>query len=196
MWDMKAAAVLLSLFVAATLLAVIGSASRGPTSTSAPLPITTVVQHGGLCYRGTGLAGTECRSTVTITDRWISAPGARRRALKKTERAHLLSAIGQINADYLRTHPFRGLCPTGVDGLESIYRFRGFGRQLASCTYDLSGVRAVTLVNRLISQLGARRWGPTTTAGGGQIVRTTAPPGAADPARRLAGQHAGCPLAA
>jgi hypothetical protein len=192
---MKAAAALLSLFVTATFFAVIGSASRGPKSTSAPRPIATVVQHGGLCYRGTGLARTECRSTVTITDRWISAPGARRRALKKAERAHVLSAIRKINADYLRAHPFRGLCPTTIDGLESSYRFRGFGRQLASCTYDLSGVRAVTLVNRLISQLGARRWGPITTAGGGQTVRNTAPPGAADPARRITGQHAGSPLA-
>ena len=95
----------------------------------------------------------ECRSVATITDRWISAPGFRRRALRETERAQLLSAIGQIKAEYLRRHPFRGVCPTAYDGQESIYRFRGFGRELASCTYGLSGVRAVTLVNRLISRL-------------------------------------------
>ncbi len=80
--------------------------------------------------------------------------GRHRRALKKPDRARLLSAIGQINADHLRTHPFLGTCPTSLDGRESIYRFRGFGRQLASCTYDLSGVTAVSLVNRLIGQLG------------------------------------------
>ena len=147
---MKAAIVLVLLVVMAATLAGKGPAS---SSTSPPLPIATVVRHGGLCYQGSGRPGTECRSIVTITDRWISAPGARRRVLKETERARLLSAIGQIRADYLRKHPFRGTCPTAFDGQESIYRFRGFGRQLASCTYDLSGVRAVTLVNRLISEL-------------------------------------------
>ena len=88
---------------------------------------------------------------MTITDRWISTPGATRRALKLTERAQLLGAVRRITADYLRTHPFRGTCPTAFDGEESIFRFRGFGGRLASCTYDLSGVRAVSLVNRLSS---------------------------------------------
>lgn len=90
---------------------------------------------------------------VTITDRWITAAGYRRHALKPPERTLLLSAIGQIKADYLRKHPARGLCSTVADLPEVIYRFREYGRPLASCTYDLSGVRAVTLVNRLIRQL-------------------------------------------
>ena len=151
---MKTAAILLSLIVTAASLAGTGSASlqRSPSS-AARAPIATVVQHGGLCFQGRGHPGVECRSTATVTDRWISAPGFRRRALKETERADLLSAIGQIKAEYLRRHPFRGVCPTAYDGQESIYRFRGFGRELASCTYGLSGVRAVTLANRLIRQL-------------------------------------------
>ncbi len=151
---MKTAAILLSLIVTAASLAGTGSASlqRSPSS-AARAPIATVVQHGGLCFQGRGHPGVECRSTATVTDRWISAPGFRRRALRETERADLLSAIGQIKAEYLRRHPFRGVCPTAYDGQESIYRFRGFGRELASCTYGLSGVRAVTLVNRLIRQL-------------------------------------------
>ena len=90
---------------------------------------------------------------VTITDRWITATGYRRHALKPAERTLLLSAIGQIKADYLRKHPARGLCSAVTDLPEVIYRFRGYGQPLASCTYDLSGVRAVTIVNRLISQL-------------------------------------------
>ena len=166
---MKAAAVLLFLLVSAATLTGMGSASLGSRSTSqAPRPIATVVQHGGLCFRGRERPGTECRSTVTITDRWISAPGARRRALTKAERAQLLNAIGQIRAEYLRQHPFRGQCPTSLDGLESVYRFRGFATPLASCIYDLSGVRAVTLVNRLIVQLAV---GPCPETKGVTLAR-------------------------
>ena len=87
---------------------------------------------------------------VTITDRWIIPSGGKRHALKPTDRARLLRAISEITADYLRKHPFRGMCPTALDGQESLYRFRGLGRELASCAYDLTGVRAVILVNRLI----------------------------------------------
>ena len=94
---------------------------------------------------------------VTITDRWITATGYRRHALKPPERTLLLSAIGQIKAAYLRKHPARGLCSAVPDLPELIYRFRGYGRPLASCTYDLSGVRAVTIVNRLISNAVDRR---------------------------------------
>src|SRR5215475_9393327 len=129
---MKAARVLL-------LLAMWTGAVASSAST-APVPIVTVVQHGGLCYQGAGRPATECRRTVTITDHWISAPGARRHALGKTERAALITAIGEIDPGYIRTHPFRGMCPTAYDGQESIYRFRGFDTRLASCTYDLSGV--------------------------------------------------------
>jgi hypothetical protein len=79
--SMKAAAVLLVLLVSAATLAGMSSASLGPSPTSqAALPIATVVQHGGLCFRGRERPGTECRSTVTITDRWISAPCASRSA--------------------------------------------------------------------------------------------------------------------
>ena len=151
---MRAATVLLSLLVSMAALAGLGSAAPRLSSTSsAPLPLATVVQHGGLCFMGKGRPGKECRSTVTITDRWISAPGFKRRALKETERARLLGAIRLINADYLRRRPLRSVCPTASDGQESLYRFRGFELELASCTYDLARVRAVTLVNRLIRQL-------------------------------------------
>ena len=88
-----------------------------------------------------------------VVRRWITATGYRRYALKPPERQLLLSAIGQIKADYLRKHPARGLCSAVPDLPEVIYRFRGYGQPLASCTYDLSGVRAVTIVNRLMSQL-------------------------------------------
>lgn len=151
---MKAAAVL-SLIVSAATLAGTGSASLGPRSPlRAPVPIATVVEHGGMpCYQGPGLPGKECGLTATITDRWITAAGFRRHALKPPERTLLLSAIGQINADYLRKHPAGDLCSAVADLPEVTYRFRGYGRPLASCTYDLRGVRAVTIVNRLISQL-------------------------------------------
>ena len=149
---MKSATLILTVFA---ILIATASASPGSRSTSTgPGPIATVVRHRGLCYRGTTSPGMECRSVVTITDRWISAPGVRRRALTRSERADLLTAIRGIDAGYLRRHPFRGTCPTAFDGQESIYRFRGFRGQLASCTYDLRGVSAVTLVNRLIDELG------------------------------------------
>ena len=147
---MQAAAVLLTLIVA-TAIPAGGSASPVPGSTSAALPIATVVRHGGLCYRGNELRGEECRSIVTITDRWISTPGATRRALKPTERAQLLGAVDESRLTTSGRIPSWGTCPTAFDGQESIFRFRGFGGRLASSTYDLSGVRAVSLVNRLSS---------------------------------------------
>ena len=137
----------------ALLVLAISAPAAASSASMASARIATVVQHGGLCYRGAGRPATECRRNVTITDQWISAPDARRHALGKTERASLLAAIGEIEPIYLRAHPFRGVCPTAYDGQESIYRFRGFDTRLPSCTYDLRGVRAVTLVNRLISQL-------------------------------------------
>ncbi len=65
-------------------------------------------------------------------------------------------AVAALNRPYLRAHPFRGTCPTASDGIESIYRFRGFAPILASCTYDLHGVQAVRLTERLLAKLRPR----------------------------------------
>jgi hypothetical protein len=61
-----------------------------------------------------------------------------------------------VRLAYLRAHPFKGTCPTAYDGAESTYRFRGFETALPSCTYDLSGVEAVRLTNRLLATLKPR----------------------------------------
>ena len=111
-------------------------------------PLVEVVRHGGLC-----LTGSECRFVFRITDTVISGDGYRSRALSPAARRSLLSAIHELNAAYLRRHPFKGACPTWSDGQESIYRFRGFVPSIPSCNYDVSGIRAVRLTEGLLATL-------------------------------------------
>jgi hypothetical protein len=114
-------------------------------------PIVAVVRHGGLC-----VTGSECRTTLRIGDRTISGRGYVPRPLSAADRVALLRAIGALDLAYLRTHPFRGTCPTAYDGSETIYRFRGFSTTIRSCTYDVRGIRAVQLADRLLGTLKAR----------------------------------------
>ena len=146
------APVTVSRVVAALLLAAslgsLAAAAAASSSRARPAePIVTVVRHGGLC-----LAGTECRSVLRIGST-ISGDGYLPRRLGPRERAALLNAIGKLDIRYLRAHPFTGTCPIAYDGVESVYRFRDFRRPLASCTYDLRGVEAVRLVERLLGTL-------------------------------------------
>ena len=129
----------------------LAAASAATGATAPPQPIVTVVEHGGLC-----LDRMECRSLFRITDRTISGTGYVPRRLAPSERAALLRAIRALDPAYLRAHPFEGICPTAYDGSESIYRFRGFARSLASCTYDLRRVQAVRLTQRLLATLKLR----------------------------------------
>ena len=73
-----------------------------------------------------------------------------RRATSRVFAAVLLAA--KLDLSYFRAHPFTGTCPTAY-GSESIYRFRGVSRSLPSCTYDLGGVEAVQLADRLLGTL-------------------------------------------
>jgi hypothetical protein len=138
---------LFAAMIGATLVAASAASARD----SVPAPVVTVVRHGGLC-----LAGTECRSVLRIDDRTISGEGYRPRPLRPAERVALLRAISKLDRAYLRAHPFRGTCPIAYDGTESIYRFRGFPTRVASCTYELEGVAAVRLVERLLGTLKPR----------------------------------------
>jgi hypothetical protein len=113
-------------------------------------PIVTVVRHGGLCVAN------ECRRVLRIDDSTISGQGYVSRPLTRSARAALLRAIAKLDTAYLRAHRFTGTCPTTYDGAESIYRFRGFARALPSCTYDLRGVEAVRLTDRLLATLKPR----------------------------------------
>ena len=126
-------------------------AAGSATGSTTPPPIATVVRHGGLC-----VTGSECRTVFRVTDRAISAPGYVSRRLAPSDRLALLRAIKLLNMPYLRAHPFTGTCPIAYDGSESIYRFRGFARPLAGCTYDLRGVRAVRVTERLLATLRPR----------------------------------------
>jgi hypothetical protein len=83
----------------------------------------------------------------------LSGDGYVPRRLTASERVALLRAIGRLDSQYLQAHPFVGTCPTAYDGSESIYRFRGFPRTLASCTSDLRRVVAVRLAERLFATL-------------------------------------------
>jgi hypothetical protein len=127
---------------------VAGVAAAWPAAVRSAPPIASVTRHGGLC-----VTGRECRSTLRIDDTTISGDGYLPRRLKANERVALLRAIGTLDAKYFRTHPFAATCPTAYDGSESIYRFRGFPRPLPSCTYDLHGVEAVRLAERLLRTL-------------------------------------------
>ena len=141
--------------VAMTVLAsiggLLGTASAGASPFAAAKPIVTVVRHGGLC-----VTGTECRSVLRIGDTTISGDGYVSRRLKLSDRVALLRAIKTLDLGYLRAHPFKGTCPVAYDGQESTYRFDGFARPLASCTYDLRGVQAVRLTERLLATLKPR----------------------------------------
>jgi hypothetical protein len=129
------------------------SQARGSDSASGALqPIVTVVRRGGL----PALRGQNADRHFRIGDTTISGDGYRPRSLTPSERLALRRAVAALNRPYLRAHPFRGPCPTVSDGIESIYRFRGFAPTLASCTYDLRGVRAVQLTERLLAKLRPR----------------------------------------
>lgn len=141
-------------FLTAVLLAAAlsGAGGAGAGQARAPEPIVAVVRQGGLC-----ISGTICRSTLRIDDTTISGEGYRPRALRPGERAALLRAIANLELRYLRAHPFTGTCPMAYDGAETIFRFRGFQRSLPSCTYDLRGVEAVRLVEKLLASLKPAR---------------------------------------
>jgi hypothetical protein len=129
-------------------VALLAVALGGRAARAAASPIVSVTRHGGLC-----VTGRECRSTLRIDDTSISGEGYVTRRLTTSERAALLRAIKQLDLAYLGAHPFRGTCPVAYDGSESIYRFRGFPHSLASCTFDLRGVEAVRLAERLLRRL-------------------------------------------
>ena len=135
------------LVTAAALGGLAGTASAASVR-SEPEPIVIVTRHGGLC-----VTATECRSFVHIGDKTISGNGYTPRTLAPSDRAALLRAIEQLDLAYLRAHPFKGTCPIAYDGIEAIYRFRGFPRTLPSCKYDLRGVKAVRIVDRLLGTL-------------------------------------------
>ena len=137
-------------------LAAAGSAActrPAPTERAEPSsdgrPLVSGRDHGGLCHDGR-----ECETAFTITDSTISRPGLPSRRLSARERQDLLDAIAEVDPSELP--PFEGTCPTAYDGTETVYRFRGVERPLASCTYDLTGVEAVVLTERLLETLERR----------------------------------------
>jgi len=138
--------------LAASFAASVGAANASRAVFKPATPIVSVTRHGGLC-----VTGRECRSTLRIDDTTISSDGYVPRRLTASERVALLRAIDRLDAKYLQAHPFVGTCPTAYDGSESIYRFRGFPRALASCTSDLRGVAAVRLAERLFATLRPAR---------------------------------------
>jgi hypothetical protein len=146
----RRASLVAAVLLAASFWAAVGAAVAAPAASVTP--IVTLTRHGGLC-----ITGSECRSTWRIDDATIAGDRYVPRRLKATERAALLRAIAAIAAKYLRAHPFKGTCPVAYDGQESIYRFRGFARPLPSCTYDLRGVEAVRVAERLFRTLKPKR---------------------------------------
>ena len=127
------------------------AAAGASLTEAATRPLVVVVRDGGFCAR----IGA-CRSVLRITDTTISGDGYRPRALSAAERRSLIRAIGDLDAAYLRRHPFRGTCPTAYDAPESVYRFRGFTPSIPACRYDVRGLQAVRLTERLLATLKTR----------------------------------------
>jgi len=133
----------------AILIAVAFCGAAGASLTqAASRPLVVVVRDGGFC-----VSRSACRSVLRITDTTISGDGYRPRALSAAERRLLIRAIGDLDAGYLRRHPFRGTCPTAYDAPESVYRFRGFTPSIPACKYDVRGLQAVRLTERLLATL-------------------------------------------
>jgi hypothetical protein len=124
------------------------AAAGASPSEAAKQPLVVVVRHGGLC-----VTRTECKTMFRITDTTISGDGYRPRALSSTARRSLIRAIGDVSPAYLRSHPFKGICPIAYDAPESIYRFRGFTPSIPSCKCDVRGLEAVRLTERLLAAL-------------------------------------------
>ena len=137
----------------ATLVAIgaLAPVAQGSPSGVVPTPLATVVHRGGLC-----LERRPCRTTFRIGDSVVSGEGYRSRPLKASERRALVRAIAKLDRRSIVAHPFRGTCPTALDGRESVYRFRGFALTLPSCTYDLDEVEAVRLAARIVASLRYR----------------------------------------
>ena len=72
---------------------------------------------------------------------------------RRVSLARVEPAIHELDPAYLRRHPFTGTCPIASDGQESIYRFRGFVPSIPSCRYDVSGMPAVRITERLLATL-------------------------------------------
>ncbi len=137
----------------AILIAVAVCAAAGASLTEAATrPLVVIVRQGGLC-----VTGSECRSVLRITDTTISGDGYRPHALSPAARRSLIRAIGELDAAYLRRHPFKGVCPTAYDASESVYRFRGFTPSIPACKYDVRGLQAVRMTERLLATLKPAR---------------------------------------
>jgi len=130
-----------------TVLAVISAGAGSAEAAPKPELLVAVTASGGLC------PPSMCHWGGRITATTISADGRRSRRLTVIERRALTRAISQLRPASLP--PFSGTCPVAYDGQERIYRFRD-KRVLRSCTYDLTHVRAVQIVDRLLTSLPSR----------------------------------------
>lgn len=101
---------------------------------------------GGLCVRGTTCA----TRLVLHADGRVTRDGAVVRRVPDTRLREIRRAIASLDLVDVRAHPFTGTCPPAYDGQELIVRLHGVPTVLRGCTWDLSRVRAVTLVTRAV----------------------------------------------
>ena len=128
------------------LLLILVATASGTATRAAGSPLVRIELRGGLCPGG-ACGETTVIGERTITSRSVTKPGAVRAAVRPADRLRLEHAIAAL--DVRRLRPFRGVCPTVADGPEWIYRFRGVARPLSTCRYDLRGVAAVVLADRI-----------------------------------------------
>src|SRR5215471_10729517 len=84
------------------LVAAVCTAADVSRPAAAAGPLVVVVRQGGMC---TTISA--CRSVFRITETTISGDGYRPRPLSSASRRSLLRALGELDAGYLRRHPFR-----------------------------------------------------------------------------------------
>ena len=92
---------------------------------------------------------------LRIDDTTISGEGYRPAASRRPNALRCWPRSAGSTSRYLRAHPFKGTCPIAYDG-RSRSTASAASRARCPCTYDLSRVEAVRLVEQLLGSLKPR----------------------------------------
>jgi hypothetical protein len=123
--------------LAAVLLIVWLAACNSATALPGTGTLVTVTMHGGEC------ATVPCdRSVFLDADGHVHAstkPPNDLGQVPANVMTILTAAIAQADFAAIKSHPFSGQCPTGVDGQELIFEFAvgGGTQRIASCEVDI-----------------------------------------------------------
>ena len=132
--------------IAAALLALAVLATAAPAASN---PVVADVRAvGGLCVRGT-----ICMTrTLLHADGRVVRDGAVVRRLTAARTKEIRRQLAALDLAEVRSHPFTGTCPTAYDGPELVFRLQGVAPPLRGCTWDLSRVPVLQLLERLVAR--------------------------------------------